>query len=137
MMKRILPALVLAAAVLISGCGADDETPWTRDPTTPAPPSTTASPVPAATELADRYRKAGGDNDVYGIRHAKNKDGSLELTVWTRKKTGYEPFDDFATNLASFLAGEGVRLDQGYVLNVYGPDGTRLHNYDTTPENNS
>ncbi|MGD3108207.1 hypothetical protein [Streptomyces sp. YGL11-2] len=38
--------------------------------------------------------------------------------------------------LASFLAREGVRLDQGYVLNVYGQDGTRLHNLDTTPEHN-
>ncbi|MER5971503.1 hypothetical protein ABT112_17510 [Streptomyces sp. NPDC002055] len=54
------------------------------------------------------------------------------LTVWTRKKTGYESFDDFAAKLASFLDSEGFRLDQGYVLNVYGPDGKRLHNYDTT-----
>lgn len=56
--------------------------------------------------------------------------------MWTHKKAGYEHFDDFAANLAFFLARQGIRLDQGYVLNVYGPDGTRLHNYDTTPEHN-
>jgi hypothetical protein len=135
-MRRILPVLAVGAAVLLSGCSVDGEAPGKFDPTSAGPPTATATPDPTATELADRYRKAGGDPHVYGIQHAQNKDNVVLLTVWTRKKNGYVPFDDFATNLASFLAGEGVRLDRGYVLNVYGPDGTQLHSYDTTPENN-
>ncbi|MCX4822789.1 hypothetical protein OG883_23390 [Streptomyces sp. NBC_01142] len=132
-MKRLLPALLLALALLTAGC-TDDAGPH-KDSTGPSgPPTISESPSPQATDLANRYHAAGGDRDVVGIRQAKDKGGVLVLTVWTQKKSGYEQFDDFATNLASFLAGEGASLDQGYVLNVYGPDGTRLHTYDTTPE---
>lgn len=89
-------------------------------------------------DLAARYRRAGGDPDVSGIKHTKNRDGLLTLTVWTRKKSGYgSGFDKFDETLTSFLTGTGVSLLQGYVLNVYGPDGTRLHHYDTTRENSS
>ncbi|AJC61711.1 hypothetical protein [Streptomyces sp. 769] len=129
-MKRILPVLFLATAVLLTGCDvADDARPS-------GPPITTETPSRTGTELADRYRKAGGDADVYGIQHTKDHKGVLVLSVWTHKKAGYDNVDGFANKLTSFLAQEGVRLDQGYVLNVYGPDGTRLHNLDTTPEHN-
>ena len=134
--KRTLSALILAAAVLLSGCGADGDPPWTKESPDGAPPTATAPVSRSAAELAAKYRRAGGDRGVYGISHAKTKDDVLRLTVRTHKKNGYEPFDDFATDLAAFLAGEGVRLDQGYVLDVYGPDGIRLHNYSTTMENN-
>lgn len=134
-MKRLLPALLLAVALLTAGC-TDDAGPH-KDSTGPSgPPTISESPSPQAIDLANRYHAAGGGRDVVGIRQAKNKSGLPILTVWTQKKSGYAQFDDFATNLASFLAGEGVRLDHGYVLNVYGPDGTRLHTYDTTPEKN-
>ncbi|UQA95525.1 hypothetical protein [Streptomyces halobius] len=127
-MRRILPVLFLTAAVLLTGCD------FSGEARPSGPPTTTATSSQAGTELADRYRETGGDADVYGIDHTKNRKGVLMLSVWTHKKAGYKNFDDFATNLASFLTRQGIRLDQGYVLNVYGPDGTRLHNYDTTPE---
>lgn len=74
---------------------------------------------------------------MYGLKYA-NRQGVLELTVWTRKRSGYGPgFDDFDKTLTSFLTGQGVSLAQGYVLNVYGPEGTRLHHYDTTMEKTS
>ncbi|MFF9673670.1 hypothetical protein ACF1GS_18545 [Streptomyces eurythermus] len=136
-MKRTLPAFLLTAAVLLSGCST--ETSSKSDPTTAGgPPTTSASPADSEGDLAARYRRAGGDPDVYGIKHAKNRNGVLTLTVWTRKKSGYgSGFDKFDRTLTSFLIGTGVSLDQGYVLNVYGPDGSRLHHYDTTMENTS
>ncbi|MBB4795126.1 hypothetical protein BJY54_005738 [Streptomyces nodosus] len=41
--------------------------------------------------------------------------------MWTRKQAGYGDR-------------QGVSLAQGYILDVYGPDGTRLRHYDTAPE---
>ncbi|MFF8784528.1 hypothetical protein [Streptomyces sp. NPDC015125] len=134
--RRFLIILSLVIAVLLTGCSVDSDARHDRKLTPTSPPTITSAPSRAATELADRYRQAGGDADVSGIRHAKNGTGVLVLTVWTHKKTSYANFDNFATGLASFLTREGVHLAQGYVLNVYGPDGIRLHNYDTTPEHN-
>ncbi|WP_369355076.1 hypothetical protein [Streptomyces sp. cg2] len=130
MLKRLLPVAFLAVAVLLTGCDlAGDARPS-------GPPTTTATPSRTGTELADRYRKSGGDADVYGIHHAKNGKGVLVLSVWTHKKDYYGNVDDFAAKLASFLKRDGVSVDQGYVLNVYGPDGVRLHMLDTTPQHN-
>jgi hypothetical protein len=136
-MKRFLPALLLTAAVLLSGCST--QTTPKSDPTTAdGPPASSASPAGDDSDLAARYRRAGGDPDVYGIRHAKSRDGLLTLTVWTRRKGGYgSGFDKFDKTLTSFLTRTGVSLDQGYVLDVYGPGGTVLHHYDTTVENNT
>ncbi|MGW1375151.1 hypothetical protein ACWD6P_12875 [Streptomyces sp. NPDC002446] len=135
-MRRILPIPFLAAAVLLAGCSFENDAHHDRKVSPTGPPVITSTPSKAAAELADRYRKEGGDTNVSGISYAKNRKGVLVLTVWTHKKTTYANFDKFATNLAPFLTREGVQLNQGYVLNVYGSDGTRLHNYDTTPEHN-
>lgn len=136
-MKRILPAFLLTAAVLLSACST--ATPSNDDPTTAGgPPTTSASPAGKDSDLAARYRRAGGDRDVYGIEHTQVRDGTQALTVWTRRKSGYgSGFDKFDKTLTSFLTRTGVSLDQGYVLDVYGPDGTRLHHYDTTVENDT
>ncbi|MER7900396.1 hypothetical protein ABTX62_30930 [Streptomyces sp. NPDC096046] len=130
-MKRTLPALLLATVALISGCTESSRS------SVDGPPTISASPAGADSDLAARYRNAGGHRDVYGLKYA-NRQGVLELTVWTRKRSGYGPgFDDFDKTLTSFLTGQGVSLAQGYVLNVYGPEGTRLHHYDTTMEKTS
>lgn len=131
-MKRTLPTVLLAAIVVLSGCSAGDSTSASTSPTSGA------SPASSDSDLAARYHGAGGDQDVYGLKYAKNRKGVPVVTVWTRKQSGYGAgFDDFAQTLASFLTKQGVSLAQGYVLDVYGPDGTRLHHYDTTPEENS
>lgn len=131
-MKRACPALVLAAVIALTGCSAESS-----GPASSGPPTVSASPASADSSLAAEYRRTGGRPDVSGIRHAKNSKVVLELTVWTRRRAGYgEDFDAFAKTLESFLAGKGVSLAHGYVLNVYALDGTRVHNYDTTPENN-
>ncbi|WP_043264120.1 hypothetical protein [Streptomyces sp. CT34] len=129
-MKRVLPIAFLAATVALTGCDV------IADARPSGPPTATTTPTRNGTELADRYRKAGGDSDVYGIHYAKNNKDVLVLSVWTHKKARYENVDDFANKLASFLIRDGVSITRGYVLNVYGPDGTRLHNLDTTPEHN-
>ncbi|WP_129308993.1 hypothetical protein [Streptomyces sp. L2] len=96
------------------------------------------SPSNVDGDLAGRYRHAGGDPSVYGLKYAKNHEGVLRLTVWTHKQSGYgSSFDHFAKTLTSFLAQQGVSLDRGYVLNVYSPDGTRLHHFDTSVERTS
>ncbi|MEU6221028.1 hypothetical protein ABZ845_26505 [Streptomyces sp. NPDC047022] len=128
-MKRACPALVLAAAIALSGCSALSSDPG-------GPPTISASPASADSSLAAEYRRTGGRPDVSGIKHAKNSKGVLELTVWTRRRDGYADFDAFARTLESFLAGKGVDLAHGYVLDVYALDGTRVHKYDTTPEHN-
>ncbi|MFE5741440.1 hypothetical protein [Streptomyces celluloflavus] len=56
--------------------------------------------------------------------------------TWATSAACNKNFDDIATGMASFLTREGVRLHQGYLLNLYGSDGTRLHSYDTTPVHN-
>ncbi|MEW1675395.1 hypothetical protein AB0O47_19420 [Streptomyces noursei] len=127
-MKRTLPILFLTATVLLTGCG------FSGDAHPSSPPTTTATPSRAGVELADRYHKAEGDADVYGIAYAKSSKSAIVLSVWTHRKSYGTGFDEFAAKLASFLTKEGLHLDQGYVLNVYGSDGTRLHHYDTTPE---
>ncbi|MFE6686223.1 hypothetical protein ACFVFQ_07055 [Streptomyces sp. NPDC057743] len=128
MPKRLLAIGFLAFCVLLAGCDvAGDARPS-------GPPTTTATPARSGTELAARYRQAGGDADVYGIQYAKDDKGFPVLSVWTHKKGGYENFDAIAASLTRFLSKEGVRLDRGYLLNAYAPDGTRLHNLDTVPE---
>lgn len=137
-MKRTLPSVVLAALILLTGCSTEPSARSRSPRPSDGPPTISASPAGAGRDLAARYRKAGGDADVYGLTHTKNREGVLVLTVWTRKRSGYGGgFDTFDKTLASFLTREGVSLAQGYVLNVYGPDGTRLHHFDTTVENNS
>ncbi|MFJ6573312.1 hypothetical protein ACIQNU_38465 [Streptomyces sp. NPDC091292] len=140
-MKRTPTLMALACAATLaavaSGCTSDDRPePRTTRGGAAEPDGASIAPSGDSRRLADRYRAAGGDSQVHGIRHAKGEDG-VHLTVWTDEKSGYLPFEDFATGLASFLTGEGVRLDQGYLLAVYGPGGKLLHRYDTTGAHSS
>ncbi|MFF3416950.1 hypothetical protein ACFYW9_19945 [Streptomyces sp. NPDC002698] len=133
--KRTLPAFLLIAVVLLSGCSM--ETSPKGDPAASGGRSTAGTSLARNdSDLAARYRSAGGYRDVYGLKYVKNRAGVPVLTVWTRKKSGYgSEFDAFDKTLTSFLTGTGVDLQQGYVLTVHGPDGAILHHYDTTLEN--
>ncbi|WP_328664888.1 hypothetical protein [Streptomyces sp. NBC_00328] len=134
--KRTLPAFLLIAAVLLSGCSTETS-PKSDSAAAGSQPTVGASLARSDRDLAARYRSAGGYRDVYGLKYVKSRAGVPTLTVWTRKKSGYgSGFDEFDKTLTSFLTGTGVNLQQGYVLTVHGPDGAILHRYDTTSENN-
>ncbi|MGW1756435.1 hypothetical protein [Streptomyces mirabilis] len=134
--KRTLPAFLLIAAVLLSGCSTETS-PKSDSAAADGQPTVGASLARSDSDLAARYRSAGGYRDVYGLKYVESRAGVPTLTVWTRKKSGYgSEFDQFDKTLTSFLTGTGVNFQQGYVLSVYGPDGTVLHHYDTTSENN-
>jgi hypothetical protein len=134
--KRTLPAFLLIAAVLLSGCSTETS-PKNDSAAAGGQPTASASLARSDSDLAARYRSVGGYRDVYGLKYVKNRAGVPTLTVWTRKKSGYgSGFDEFDKTLTSFLTGTGVNLQQGYVLTVYGHGGVILHHYDTTMENN-
>ncbi|WP_157882521.1 hypothetical protein [Streptomyces silvensis] len=123
-MRRTFASLAVACTVFLGGCSNHaDET-----------VQVTTSPNRSAADLADRYRSEKGDSRVFGIRTAKIDNDVLTVTVWSRRKSGYPHFDAFDLHLRKFLARQGMRVEKGYVLNVYGPDGTRLHNLDTTTD---
>ncbi|MFD5522529.1 hypothetical protein [Streptomyces sp. NPDC127066] len=133
---RTLPAFLLIAVVLLSGCSTETS-PKSGPAAAGGRPTAGTSLARSDSDLAARYRSAGGYRDVYGLTYVKNRAGVPVLTVWTREKSGYgSEFDEFDKTLTSFLTGTGVDLQQGYVLTVHGPDGAILHHYDTTSENN-
>ncbi|MGW8380819.1 hypothetical protein [Streptomyces sp. ODS28] len=122
------------AMLLLSACSAggaeedpDDLARWDARPTrtSPAPPS-------EASRLADRYRNSGGTKDVYGIRRTYVADNVPLLTVWTHNRDdSAEVFDPLKDSITYFLqAKEGIPLKRGYVMDVYGPDGSLQHRMD-------
>ncbi|MCX5379832.1 hypothetical protein [Streptomyces sp. NBC_00091] len=119
-----------ACTVLLAGC--TEETPVRA---APGPTATTTAAPPEALALAERYRAAGGDADVYGIQQESTADGVPLLIVRTRNANTDDPvFKKQAASITSFLAaGEGLSLSRGYRMNVYGPDGGGLHQWDATP----
>ncbi|MGX2996142.1 hypothetical protein JNUCC64_17970 [Streptomyces sp. JNUCC 64] len=120
-MRRTVIALISVFLLAIAGC---DEAP-------DGPPVTTATPDTKAAHLADLYHESGGDDRVLGIRTGKGGNDVLVVTVWTGRKSGYPDVDAFDIHLRGFLASRGVPVSKGYVLDVYGPDGTRLHNLES------
>ncbi|WP_369389031.1 hypothetical protein AB5J72_16600 [Streptomyces sp. CG1] len=96
-MRRALPALLLTAVALLSGCGTgtSSDTSAGTPSDTPSGTSSTSGPrhsgrppsadrrlAPAgvARDLAARYREAGGDRGVYAVTYMKSRDGAPVLT---------------------------------------------------------
>ncbi|MEU0688355.1 hypothetical protein [Streptomyces uncialis] len=126
-MRRTVSAFTAAFLFVLAGC---DEPP-------DGPPVTASTPGTKAVRLADLYHGSGGDDRVLGIRTGKAADGNLVVTVWTRKKSGYPDIDAFDIHLRGYLAGRGVPVSKGYVLTVYGPDGSRLHHLESARQEES
>ncbi|MBW1597810.1 hypothetical protein [Streptomyces sp. JJ38] len=139
---RIGPALLSAAILgpasgcssvlgLASGCSSvlaeTDRPPREAGPTV----TSTVAPDPAVT-LAERYRRDGGLEDVYGSRHAPGPDGVPLFTVWTRDPDdGSQPFERLRRSVTAFMRHkEGLSLSRGYLMDVFGPDGTLQHRLD-------
>ncbi|MFE1272024.1 hypothetical protein [Streptomyces sp. NPDC058758] len=134
-MRRLarLAAVPFAATLpLLGACTTDSGTAGDH-PTGSPPPTTVTTVAPdAAVRLADRYRKAGGNEDVYGVQRTDGPAGVPLLTVWTRATDDdAAPFDRLRTSLTDYLKSEeGVDLSKGYLMDVFGPDGGLQHRLD-------
>lgn len=132
---RLAAVLLTAALPLLGGCTQDSGA--ARDHSTESPrPNTTSTVAPdSAVQLADRYRKASGNKDVYGIQDAVGPGGVPLMTVWTHNADDdAEPFDRLKVSLTDYLKREGrVDLSKGYVMDVFGPDGGIQHRLDARP----
>ncbi|MFD7259270.1 hypothetical protein [Streptomyces sp. NPDC059874] len=118
----------VACAALLVGC-----TQETRVTATPGPTATTTTAPPEALALAERYRTAGGDADVYGIQMQTGPQGAPLLTVRTRSADSDGAlFDRQSASIVGYLTSkEGLSLGKGYLIDVFGPDGALLHRQDS------
>ncbi|RSS39021.1 hypothetical protein [Streptomyces sp. WAC08241] len=124
----------LASVLLLSGCSpvtapeADRRVP----PTTPGPTATATAAPDEAARTAGRYRRSGGTEDVYGILRRSGPEGVPALTVWTRDPdSDAERFDALRASVTGYLEREeGLSFEQGYLMDVFGPDGSLRHRLD-------
>ncbi len=134
MRARILVlAVTTAACAALSGCS--DEGGAGRGAPVPGPTVTGTVAPPDAAALAGRYREAGGDGDVYGIEQVPGPDGAAPLIVVRTHNPDTDDalFKRQAASITAYLSlTEGVRLPDGYRMDVFGPDGSLLHRWDAT-----
>ncbi|MFD6973533.1 hypothetical protein [Streptomyces sp. NPDC059979] len=134
MRGRILVlAVTVAACTALSGC--TDDGGGGRTAPAPGPTVTGTVAPPDASALAERYRKAGGDADVYGIEQVPGPDGAAPLIVVRTHNPDTDDalFKRQAMSVTAYLTlSEGVRLPDGYRMDVFGPDGGLLHRWDAT-----
>ncbi|WP_327176294.1 hypothetical protein OG599_13980 [Streptomyces sp. NBC_01335] len=129
--RRALLVLV-GCAVLLTGCTADSASERKDSAGTRGPVATTTVAPDAAARLAERYRSAGGVPDVYGIGRSADGDGVPLLTVWTHDPDEDDrPFQELKKSVTRYLAEhEGLSLEKGYLMDVFGPDGSLQHRLD-------
>ncbi|MGW7435093.1 hypothetical protein [Streptomyces sp. NPDC054849] len=134
MRARILVlAVSMAACAALAGCS--DEGGAGRTAPAPGPTVTGTAAPPDAAALAERYREAGGDGDVYGIEQIPGPDGAAPLIVVRTHNPDTDDalFKKQAASITAYLSlSEGVRLPGGYRMDVFGPDGSLLHRWDAT-----
>lgn len=128
---RTAAVLACVGSVLVlSGCTGTtdvDHAPAMAGPVATA----TVAPVDAA-RAARRYQRSGGAREVYGIQRSTGPGGVPLLTVWTHDPDeSARTFDRLKASITGFLEREeGVRLGRGYLLDVFGPDGSLQHRLD-------
>ncbi|NJP67000.1 hypothetical protein [Streptomyces spiramenti] len=136
MRRPIRRAVVLSAAavLLVGGCAPGGGTPE-GDSTEPPRPTTSAGAPDSAVRLADRYREATGNEDVHGIQRTDGPAGVPLLTVWSHhERNSREAFERLNSSVTDYLAREeGVDLSQGYLLDVFKPDGGLKNRFDARP----
>ncbi|MEU6080171.1 hypothetical protein [Streptomyces sp. NPDC047108] len=127
--RRVTAAALLASALALTACTAQAEP-------GPARPTTTSTAAPTgAQSLAERYRASGGDAQVYAIGKERGPEGAPQIVVRTHEAdSGGEAFQELKTSVVAFLSDrKGFALDRGYLLDVFGPDGSLLHRFDARP----
>ncbi|MTE21652.1 hypothetical protein F0L17_21555 [Streptomyces sp. TRM43335] len=128
--RAVALVLPLCAAALTACTGSD------APPQTSAGPTATSTAAPAEAEArAERYRNAGGDEDVYALHREPGPDGAPLLVVRTHDPNrDDERFQELKGSVVTFLAEtEGLPLGRGYLMDVFGPDGALLHRLDARP----
>ncbi|MGK5450374.1 hypothetical protein [Streptomyces radiopugnans] len=130
-------ALPLCALVLCACTGQGQERsdagPGTPSASATAGPTAVGTAAPAEAEaLAERYRGSGGDEDVYAVEREPGPEGVPLLVVRSRAtESDAERFDRLKDSLVFFLVQvEGVSLERGYLMDVFGRDGSLLHRLD-------
>ncbi|MFD3869912.1 hypothetical protein [Streptomyces sp. NPDC058623] len=120
----------LAGAALLMGCTEEP-----RGRAMPGPTSTTTAVPQEAAALAERYRAAGGDPDVYGIQIEDGSEGVPRVVVRTRNSdNGGTLFDLQSASVTRHLTTkEGATFENGYYMDVFGPDGEIMHRMDARP----
>ncbi|MEW1904351.1 hypothetical protein [Streptomyces sp. NPDC086147] len=128
---RLVLAGVLAGVLLASGCSSEAED-RAAPPVTPGPTVTVTAAPDEAARTAERYRRSGGAEDVYGIQRGPGAGGVPLVTVWTRgEERDAGRFDALKVSVTGYLEREeGVSLERGYLMDVFGPDGSLRHRLD-------
>ncbi|MBC9718770.1 hypothetical protein H9Y04_40210 [Streptomyces sp. TRM66268-LWL] len=127
--------ICVGALALLAGCTTGSAPRSDRPSAAPGPTATTTVAPAAAVQLADRYRQSGGARDVYGIQRSSGPAGVPLLVVWTRDPDdSAETFDDLKGSIIGFLQREeGLSLRRGYLMDVFGRDGSLQHRLDARP----
>ncbi|MFJ2707435.1 hypothetical protein ACIO3R_30125 [Streptomyces sp. NPDC087428] len=134
-LTRWTALVCVGCAALLSGCTTDSAPDPGRSGAAPGPTVTSTVAPAAAARLAERYRRSGGEQDVYGIQRTSGPDGVPLLIVRTRNPDeDAEIFDDLKESITGYLEREeGVSLGRGYLMDVFGPDGGLQHRLDARP----
>lgn len=124
--------MVLLSACTLTACTAGSGAP------TPAVGSTAtgAAASSSATALVDRYHQSGGDLDVYAMeKEPGTSSAAPRFIIRTRNPDGDDAaFQKQKESIVQFLTRvEALSPGQGYLMDVYGPDGSLLHRLDTRP----
>lgn len=137
-MNRIprLAALICAGSVaLLCGCTADSAPGPERSSARPGPTATSTAAPEAAGQRAAEYRRSGGVKEVYGIERGPGPGGVPLLVVWTHSQADdRDSFDALKGSVTGYLQrAEGLSLEGGYLMDVFGPDGQLQNRLDARP----
>ncbi len=131
-----LTALICAGSVaLLSGCTADGAPGPERSSIRPGPTATSTGAPEAAAQRAADYRRSGGAKEVYGIERSAGPGGVPLVVVWTHSQVDdRDSFDALKESVTGYLQrAEGLSLEGGYLMDVFGPDGKLQNRLDARP----
>ncbi|MER7734787.1 hypothetical protein ABTX80_28220 [Streptomyces erythrochromogenes] len=120
----------VAAAAALVGCTEEP-----RERVMPGPTATATAVPQEALALAERYRAAGGDPDVYAIQLEDGPEGVPRVVLRTSNADQADAiFSRQNTSVTAHLTTkEGVSFTKGYLIDVFGPDGRLIHRMDARP----
>ncbi|KQX83853.1 hypothetical protein AB0K86_19030 [Streptomyces clavifer] len=138
MKKSTRTATLLACvtgALVLSGCAGAQDHGSARAPATAGPTTTTTVAPADAARVAERYKQHGGAREVYGIQKGTGPGGVPLLTVWTHDANdSAQAFERLRGSVTGFLEREEeLSLSRGYLMDVFGPDGSLQHRLDARP----